>query len=486
MSNPLEAPRSTTVEIKSGSIIIKDDITSGVFITEKFDSDHGVDVTINQIKVSTTKELGGYETIVEVLSFDENGKTEILAHDRLYSKDYDSADNVHWRALNGLNPTNSAEFIYVPFNTIVKRIPNEGLGKNIDAKRQVPASTNKDQLVSEEPRKESKNSTPAKIKEPADSPPKQPERGSAEGSESANPQPNNESSYFDQVEKGITGFFGDAKKDSASLKKSLEEYADGGGNWMLAALGTTALDIADVTMNVAEGLPLGILDIRNLGEGVGKGTWEGAKEDARRLLAIVPASRTAQAVSLAITTSDVNESIGMQNYQAAGEQIVTAVAGGKRGEGKKRKRLGRKPPAKDYQYLKGTEIEGAVFTWKQWTKITGGRGGMEGHHVFLKQFLRNARSQKLKDLEDYVPTMAMTRGRKAAKLEHDTAHSFLDPALKEVNLYRTRADVASNRTYTKTEIKQAAKIMLKEYRRHADPEGPLVRSLEEFINNFLG
>ncbi len=204
-----------------------------------------------------------------------------------------------------------------------------------------PEAAQGDLADSETPRSESKESRPAEN----DSPPRQSERSSAEGPESANPQPNNESSYFDQVEKGITGFFGDAKKDSASLKKSLEEYADGGGNWMLAALGTTALDIADVTMNVAEGFPLGILDIRNLGEGVAKGTWEGGKEDLSILANFVPGggklAKIVYAAGIGMAASDIYNNLTQPgttnlNIGQSSTNLLFAGARGKRSKTKGR------------------------------------------------------------------------------------------------------------------------------------------------------
>lgn len=107
------------------------------------------------------------------------------------------------------------------------------------------------------------------------------------------------------AERGIGEFFGQGRAANIKLKGRLEDYVLGGGSPILGALGASALDVLDLAMGVAEGIPMGVLDTRRIGEGLAKGTWAGAKEDLQRALNVIPQGRVLRALDTALGITDV-------------------------------------------------------------------------------------------------------------------------------------------------------------------------------------
>lgn len=129
----------------------------------------------------------------------------------------------------------------------------------------------------------------------------------------------NGESIGDRIQNEVTDFFDNGQRASSTLKGQLEDYVLEGGDPILGALGATGLDALDLAMSFTKNNALGILDIRNLGEGVQKGTWEGVREDLGRAVNILPAGKVVKMASAVLTGADLKE---------AGEQIVEAASQG--------------------------------------------------------------------------------------------------------------------------------------------------------------
>ncbi|WP_019142904.1 hypothetical protein [Noviherbaspirillum massiliense] len=117
-------------------------------------------------------------------------------------------------------------------------------------------------------------------------------------------------SVGDQAEEAVSQFFGQGQQAAATLKGQLEEYVNEGGNPMLAALGATGLDALNLAMGFAGSTATGILDVRNLGEGVKKGSWEGVKEDLGRVVNVLPQGKAVKVISAVLTASDLVDAAG--------------------------------------------------------------------------------------------------------------------------------------------------------------------------------
>jgi hypothetical protein len=153
-------------------------------------------------------------------------------------------------------------------------------------------------------------------------------------------------SLGDKAEQAVSEFFGGGQDASAVLKSQLEDYVSEGGSPILGALGATGLDVLNLAMGFTEGTALGLSDTRNLGEGVKKGTLEGAKEDAARLLNILPQGRFAKVINTVLTVSDIAEATANNDAASLTTTVgfgIMGAAGGKSGKGKKgNKKKGKK------------------------------------------------------------------------------------------------------------------------------------------------
>ena len=206
------------------------------------------------------------------------------------------------------------------------------------------------------------------------------------------------------------------------MKQQLENDTDE-SNWIANAAIATGLDVLDFAMGMVEGIPLGILDTKNIGEGLAEGTWEGAKKDISRALNVLPQGKILKAVDRALTASDVVEAVDKGDLKEAGIAVGMAVLsvaskgkkedkGKKKGTGalrrrkadrdalmaKSRQELGKKlGPPENYSYGKGR------FATYEASKVSG----MESHHMIPEAlFARGPAS--LMGLADYVPAMPVS------------------------------------------------------------------------------
>jgi hypothetical protein len=166
-------------------------------------------------------------------------------------------------------------------------------------------------------------------------------------------------SLGDTAEREVTEFFDEGKKGAPVLKGQFEDYVSEGGNPFLGALGATYLDALNLAMGFAEGTITGILDTRNLGEGVKKGTPEGVKEDAARVLniaeKIIPEARAVKVLGMALTVSDLTEAAANRDARAlavGGGLAALSLIGGRGGKGNKKRRY-----KKEYRYRRTEATE---------------------------------------------------------------------------------------------------------------------------------
>lgn len=144
-----------------------------------------------------------------------------------------------------------------------------------------------------------------------------------------------------ETEEAVSSFFDGGQRATGQLQAQLERYVDEGGNWALGAIGATGLGFLNLSMEFAKGMPLSLLDARRLGEGIQKGTWEGVKEDASRLAAILPQGRAARLLRAGLTGADIAEAAASQDGRALAPTAATAAVGallGARG-GRKGRRM---------------------------------------------------------------------------------------------------------------------------------------------------
>src|SRR5688572_20916593 len=145
--------------------------------------------------------------------------------------------------------------------------------------------------------------------------------------------------FLEDVENWIPSLFAGAHQGVGSLKAELESDVDE-SNWIGKAIGASALDVLDAAMGFAEGIPLGLLDTRRIGEGLAEGTWEGAKKDVSRALNVIPQGKIIRAVDRAITASNVVESMQQEDVKGAAMNAgMGAMAIATKGKVKKQNRV---------------------------------------------------------------------------------------------------------------------------------------------------
>jgi hypothetical protein len=146
---------------------------------------------------------------------------------------------------------------------------------------------------------------------------------------------------LEDIEHWIPSLFQPAEQGIASLKNDLTEYTQDGGSPILAALGASGLDLLDTAMAMTQGIPLGILDLRNLGEGTeeaiialeeGGSTTDvlrGLKKDASRALTIagyiIPEGAVIKAANRALAGADIIDSLSKGDYKSASTQLAMAA-----------------------------------------------------------------------------------------------------------------------------------------------------------------
>ena len=154
--------------------------------------------------------------------------------------------------------------------------------------------------------------------------------------------------FLEDVEHWIPSLFEDAHKGVANLKNELEDDVTE-DNWFGKAVGSSVLDVLDTAMSFTEGIPLGLLDTRRIGEGIAKGTAEGVMEDISRALNVLPQGRILRAVDRAITAVHVVEALNQGDIKTAamtGGLGAASMAGGKAAAKGIRNRLGAATPPK--------------------------------------------------------------------------------------------------------------------------------------------
>ncbi len=142
---------------------------------------------------------------------------------------------------------------------------------------------------------------------PSDEPLNQNNLERTEQTEPETTKDQNSDSFGDKLDNDVEEFFGNGQRANDILKGQLDEYVDEGGNPILAALGGTGLDVLGGAMGFADSTIRGLIDTRNLGEGLKKGTLAGVKEDAGRLLNVLPQGRAARILGNVLTVTDLAE-----------------------------------------------------------------------------------------------------------------------------------------------------------------------------------
>jgi len=230
------------------------------------------------------------------------------------------------------------------------------------------AEKNASQADRAETEKPNNNRRPENLPpDPANEPPSQENLGRAENDR---PETSEEQSIGDQADKAIEGFFGNGQRANSVLMGQLEDYVLEGGNPIVGALGATGLDILGGAMGFTEGMARGILDTRNLGEGLAKGTYQGVMEDLGRAANVLSLGKGrylvagAHIVSTAVAADDVVKAAAHHDAKglaiALGGAAVTLLVG-KGGKGNKKNvkkskvtKLG-KPDRPNPQGFRGSE-----------------------------------------------------------------------------------------------------------------------------------
>lgn len=125
---------------------------------------------------------------------------------------------------------------------------------------------------------------------------------------------------------------GQAERATAVLQADLESYVDEGGNWFLAGLGATALDVAGHAMSFTQGLA----DTGRFGQGLAEGSWSGAQEDLGRLLNVLPGGRITTVLDIGLNVSSAVTAAGQgaQPWGAAGAAALAAITATFKAKGK--------------------------------------------------------------------------------------------------------------------------------------------------------
>jgi hypothetical protein len=242
-----------------------------------------------------------------------------------------------------------------------------------------------------------------------------------------------------------------AERASDVLRGQLESYVDEGGSWVLGALGATALDVAGAAMHFTQGLA----DTARLGQGLSQGTWEGVREDAGRVLNVLPAGRAAKVLGLGLGVADAATAAtqGSAAGVAAGVLGAVAAAAAKKGSAKKGKAGGKKNASNAK-----APVNKQSFTAYEDLPLMKGQ---HRHHIALAGIFRRARSKALRDLElvigsEYLLDLPMKKGG-----THHILHRIVNVQLKIAGLFPGRS---SKRSFTKGEVERALRVLSETYR----------------------
>ena len=253
----------------------------------------------------------------------------------------------------------------------------------------------------------------------------------------------------DQAQEEVTNFFGNGQRAASTLKGQLEDYASDGGDPILGALGATGVDALGIAMGFADSTISGYLDLRNLGEGIRKGTIKGAKEDAERLLNILPQGKAAKAIGLAVTISDIVDAgedgdVGTL-ATTAGSGAAGIIFGGKTKKGNKKHK--NKNTIKKKQKVNFQTYETRLI-----------KKGWHRHHIALAAVFRRARSPKLRELENKIGSEYLSENT------HSILHRIVNDRLRMKGLFPGSRG-GNKASFTKKEVEQAIKELIRTYER---------------------
>jgi hypothetical protein len=238
-----------------------------------------------------------------------------------------------------------------------------------------------------------------------------PEKGQDTRGDSSTPQTEDTKeeygggTFLEDVEHWIPSLFQPAQQGIASLKNDLLENTQEGGSPILGALAASGLDLLDTAMGMTEGIPLGILDLRNLGEGTGEAltaledggstadVLRGLKKDASRALTIAgyltPEGAVIKNLNRALTGADIVDSLSQGDYKGASIALATAALhekGQKKLHAALVKFKGGKVPLRIQNLSKGGALETVASVYKdELSKAKGltawGRGKKAGNNT---------------------------------------------------------------------------------------------------------
>jgi hypothetical protein len=241
-----------------------------------------------------------------------------------------------------------------------------------------------------------------------------------------------------------------ADRASDVLRGQLEAYVDEGGSWVLGALGATALDVAGAAMHFTQGLA----DTARLGQGLSKGTWEGAREDAGRLLNVLPAGRAAKIHGVGLGVADAATAATQGSAAGVAAGVVGAVVAIAAKKGSKKGKTGGKKNAPN------TKAPTKKQTFTAYEDLAPMKG-QHRHHIALAGIFRRARSKALRDLElvigsEYLLDLPIKKGG-----THHILHRIVNIQLKIAGLFPGRS---SKRSFTKGEVERALRVLSETYR----------------------
>jgi hypothetical protein len=250
-----------------------------------------------------------------------------------------------------------------------------------------------------------------------------------------------------------------ADRASAVLRGQLEGWVDEGGSWVVGALGATALDVAGAAMHFTQGLA----DTARFGQGLSKGSWEGVREDAGRLLNVLPAGRVAKVLGVGLGVADAvaagqqGSGMGVAAGIAAAGAAALVKKGGKGKKGVKGKQNAKNTKPKPKPPPKPAKPKQPFTSYKDLPPMKG----QHRHHIALAGIFRRARSKALRDLEleigsEYLLDKAIKKGG-----THHILHRIVNIQLKIAELF---PGSAHKRTFTNREVEKALRVLADTYR----------------------
>ncbi len=264
-----------------------------------------------------------------------------------------------------------------------------------------------------------------------------------------------EPTLVEDIERWIPSLFEPAKKGIAQLKGDLEKDITE-DNWISRAAATTFLDVLDTTIAFTEGIPLGLLDTRNIGKGAAKGTVDGVLEDVSRALNVIPQGKVLRLVDLGISARQVVKAAEGGDYKTAAMTAGLSAAGAtpakvalkkgmglglKRSKAKSRK-LKRKTDPKKTKVYKDLEKQGII-------KEIEMKGEQHAYGRFQKSVTGKAKEYRIK-LKDgsILEADGIAVGPNGKLVLQEAKLSFATDPKKSGHLYDPQSKVKQLKKYT--------------------------------------